>query len=269
MTPYEIMIKTNEDTIKGKIFSEDEKREISKALLQAVCEENTVEGFQNRINTSSSDKGKTAKMYPIFYYPPYNEVKKYPILTGVTPKTKILSANAYELEILRILALFDGGNEKVKYMLYQTKERLSRTCFGRFCETGECFDTSLIVLRFIATAFPEETELQQNLLHGIKAHFQDKKRHSGIVFYYRLILSELTSELALPEIYACKDTLLQQLVKSYVMNSDNDKYVNTLDKYILRNCLSRLPEFDYIKEREPFISEKDGRLYFTVTANIE
>jgi hypothetical protein len=58
--------------------------------------------------------------------------------------------------------------------------------------------------------------------------------------------------------------LLQQLGKSYVMNSENDKYINVLAKYILRNCLSRLEEFEYIKESEPFVSEKDGRLHFDV-----
>ena len=34
---------------------------------------------------------------------------------------------------------------------------------------------------------------------------------------------------------------------------------------VVRNCLSRLPELAHIKSRAPYISDRDGRLYFDMT----
>ncbi|MBK1812240.1 hypothetical protein JHL18_16575 [Clostridium sp. YIM B02505] len=263
MSPYEIVFKINESIIKDKIISDDEKREISDILLKSVADKSTIEHFYSNMKIPKGNI-KLTEIYPLFYIPPYNEGKKYRTITMVTPHTLMFTANAYELEILRILAIFDGQSEKVKDMLQRTKERISRMNFDSSCNIGEYFEISIVALRFIGTAFPEEIELIQNLIQVIKSHFGDKKRHSGTAFYYRLTLSELPNSIAVREISNIRGMLLQQLGKSYVMNSENDKYINVLDKYILRNCLTRLEEFKYIKEREPFVSEKDGRLHFDV-----
>ena len=34
---------------------------------------------------------------------------------------------------------------------------------------------------------------------------------------------------------------------------------------MLRNLISRLPEYEYIKKRQPYINEKDERLYFDMS----
>lgn len=267
MTTYELMMKTNELLIKGRVYTEHEKRSISDSLLQGISDRSLIEHFFRNTNRSATTNIEERSKYPYFYIPPYNNGKKLRTITMVTPHTILLSSNAYELEIIRILALFDEHHEQeiVQRMIENTQQRLMTACFGNFCHQGECFETSMIVLRFLGSVFPNETTRMQNIIDGIYTHFEDKKRHSGTTFYYRLVLSELPLTIALPEIKRMKDKLLQQLHKSYVANSENDKYVNILDKYILRNCLSRLPEFAYIKDRVPYISSKDGRIHFDLT----
>ena len=147
-------------------------------------------------------------------------------------------------------------------MVGATLERLRTTCFGAFCEVGECFETSVISLRFVGTVTPHETEWVRTLVEGYKNHLNDKKRHSGIVFYYFLCLSELPPAIAEPEIEMHQDRLLQLIKRSFVMNSEQDKYMSPLYKYILRNCLARIPQYAYLKDRAPHIDDRDGRLHF-------
>jgi hypothetical protein len=161
-------------------------------------------------------------------------------------------------------------------MLERTKKRLLTTCFGKFCETGECFEASLVTLRFIATTFPEEDIWMKQLLKGMKEHMNDRKRHSGVQFYYWLTLSELPLAIAAPEIkhyitnqeVGSKHVSLPQLLnKSFTLQSDHDRYASPFGMYVMRNCLSRLEEYEYLKERKPYISDRDGRLHFDTEAS--
>ncbi|MEO3947891.1 hypothetical protein [Gorillibacterium sp. CAU 1737] len=261
MTPFEVVVRWNSSFLRGESLPEEERLASVHVLLQAVCDPETVRQFYRK---GGAADGEERYRYPLFYVPPSDKGKKHVTLTRVTPRSHLFSANAYELEILGLLAILGRENELVHEMLSKTKERLSRTCFGRFCEDGECFETSIHVLRFWGRAFPDEMASLEKLLHGIKAHMGDRSRHSGTAFYYRLALSELPLDLVQSEIRSSQNELLRQLGKSYVMNSENDRYVNVMAKYILRNVLSRLPEYEYLKNREPYLSESDGRLHVDV-----
>jgi hypothetical protein len=46
------------------------------------------------------------------------------------------------------------------------------------------------------------------------------------------------------------------------MNSENDKTLHPVLVCVIRNVMARLPEYEYIKDRQPYVSDKDGRLYF-------
>jgi hypothetical protein len=48
----------------------------------------------------NTDKNGSGRMYPEYFIPPYNDGKKYQTLIPMSPKTHILSANSYELEII-------------------------------------------------------------------------------------------------------------------------------------------------------------------------
>lgn len=49
------------------------------------------------------------------------------------------------------------------------------------------------------------------------------------------------------------------------MNSEHDKTIHPVIICMLRNLMSRYPEYAHIKERQPYISEEDGRLHFDIT----
>lgn len=250
MTAYELMIKTNHYLIQGGKLTEPQKENILRQLLAA-----------------KSATTEVRRMYPIYYIPPYNGGKKHKTIFNQMPKTHIFSANMYELEILRLLHLLRPGLPEVEHMVTDTLTRLKTTCFG-FADdgVGECFDTSLVVLRFLATAAPEQHIWIESRIENFNQHYAEKKRTWHCLWYYWLCLSELPFEMAKPELDQYKTVMLDWLEhKSWVMNSEHDKNVHPVLFCMLRNNISRYPEYEYIKERRPYVSEKDGRLYFDMS----
>jgi hypothetical protein len=145
----------------------------------------------------------------------------------------------------------------------ETLKRLETTCFGNADDgVGECFDTSLVVLRYLAAVAPQQKKWIQERIDNYKCHVLEKKRTGMLYWYYWLCLSEIPIEPAMPEILKEKDKVLRQLHRSSVMNSDQDKALHPVLICAIRNLMARLPEYAYIRDREPYISEKDGRLYF-------
>ena len=273
MNPYELMINTNRYLIKGGELNESQKINIVNQFLVVRSDERTKQSFYKGVNAPEylASLGKSndgRKMYPLFYIPPYNEGKKFQTVIPMSPKTHILSANSYELEIIRLLYLFAPDDKMVKDMANKTLERLKTTCFGyQDCHVGECFHSALIVLRFLATVAPDDTEWINKLIIFFNKYKDETPRHGGIYWYYWLCLSELPIEIAEPEIKKSKEAILRQLNRSSVMNSENDKTNHPVMICMLRNVISRLPEYAYIKERQPYVSEKDGRLYFDMSEN--
>ena len=265
MTSYELMIKTNHYLIKGGTLSDGQ---ISTIVNQLISDRNIFEqGQRSAAGVKFQNHSDKRGMYPIFYIPPYNNGKKLKTILGQTPNTQILSANMYELEILRLLYLFAPNNMEVQHMVTETLERLKTTCFGYMDDgVGECFDTSLIVLRFLAAAAQHENEWIKSRIDNYNRHCQDKKRPWFSLWYYWLCLSELPFDIAYPEIEKYKGEILNRLTyKSFVMNSENDKIIHPVLLCILRNILSKYPEYEYIKERQPYVNHKDGRLYFDMS----
>lgn len=56
-------------------------------------------------------------MYPMYFIPPYNDGKKYKTVLNQIPKTHILSANMYELEIIRLMHLLSPNHPDVKQIV--------------------------------------------------------------------------------------------------------------------------------------------------------
>ena len=103
--------------------------------------------------------------------------KKLKTIFNQMPKTHILSANMYELEILRLLYLLAPENVDVKVMINETLKRLKTTCFGYQDDgVGECIDTSLVVLRFIGTVAKDETDWIKSRIDNYNHHVNEKKR---------------------------------------------------------------------------------------------
>ena len=251
MNPHELMVKTNHHLIKSGKLTEAQQANIVRQLLAARNDERTKQSFYNGVKFPNNIDGDGRRMYPVFYIPPYNDGKKLKTIYNQTPKTHILSANMYELEIIRLLHLFAPDNPDVQNMVTKTLERLKTTCFGYQDDgLGECFDTALVVLRFLA-ATSDDTAWMQSRIDNYNSHVSEKKRPWYTLWYYWLCLSELPFEIAEPEI-----------LKSAVMNSEHDKTVHPVLLCSLRNCLCRFPEYAHIKNIHPYVSDKDGRLHF-------
>ena len=130
MTSYELMIKTNHYLIKGNVLTDKHRNNIVSQLLSARSSSDQAKRFYMGLKYPNNTDKDGRGMYPIFFIPPYNDGKKLKTILYQTPKTHILSANMYELEILRLLYLLDPKNEQINHMVNETIERLKTTCFG-------------------------------------------------------------------------------------------------------------------------------------------
>ena len=266
MTAHELMIKTNHHLIKGGELTEPQKANITRQILDTRSDERIKQSFYRGVKCP--DDGR--QMYPLFYIPPYNEGKKLQTVLPMSPKTHILASNSYELEIIRLLYIFAPDDLVVRDMRDKTLARLKTTCFGyQDCHVGECFHSALIVLRFLA-AVSGDTEWIKKLINFFNKYSGETYRHGNTAWYFWLCLSELPYDIAEPELLKRKDEFYARLKnKSAVMNSESDKIHHPVLYCVLRNCLSRFPEYAYIKTRQPYVSEKDGRLYFDMNEEIE
>ena len=268
MTAHALTIRANHFLIQGGTLSAGQKSNLARQLLAARSTPEDARRFKQGVNApeylrAQRQPDDTRVMYPLFYVPPYNGGKKLQTVIPMSPQTHILSANSYELEILRLLCLLAPEEESVRDMTARTVSRLRTTCFAaQGCHHGECFHAALIALRFLITAAPEDEAWLRRLVAYWNQYNGETRRHSGTVWYYWLCLSELPLRIAAPELIRLADELAARLQKSYVMKSENDKTHNPVLLCVLRNCLARLPMYEHIKNRQPFISEKDGRLHF-------
>lgn len=244
---YRLTVETDYRLIKGESISSGEKAAIAAELLSAAAPTEAV-----------TPAGRQA-LYPLFYIPP--QQVKLRSLMGQTPKTKIFSGNMYELEILRLLCLLAPSNPQVMLMRDATLRRLKTTCFGWEDDgVGECFDTSLIVLRFLCAASPEDTEWIRSRIENYNRHANEKKRPWFPLWYFWLCLSEMPMELALPEIAQHRVALEKKLRRSYVMHSEQDRALHPMLVCMLRNLMSRLPEYSWLAGCEPCVGGADGRV---------
>lgn len=244
MSVYRTAIETNYRLIKGGELSEDERGGIVSELLSAAEPAEFTGGRE---------------LYPIFYIPP--EGVGLRSLMGQTPKTKIFAGNMYELEILRLLCLLAPDDPKVLLMRDRTLLRLRSACFGWGDDgVGECFDTSLVVLRFLCAAAPEDEDWIRSRIENYNNHSGEKKRPWFPLWYFWLCLSEMPLELALPEIEKHRVELEKKLRRSYVMNSPQDRALHPMLVCMLRNLMCRLPEYSWLRGRQAILDPRDGRV---------
>ena len=185
MNAYELMINTNRRLILGEILTDSEKADIARKLLAAA---EIPEKPVRQYGTESNSKARGT----LYFSPARNDGKKLKTVLGQTPKTNILNDNMYELEILRLLCLFAPGNPIIAEMTAQTLNRLKATCFGYHgCSLGECFDSALVVLRFLTVAASSEAKWMKKIVDVYIRNHANKKRVKAVEWYYWLCLTEL------------------------------------------------------------------------------
>ena len=248
MAAYELMIKTSHNLIRGGEYNESEKKDIVKQLRAG------------RITDGQKRTFADPNWYPDFYIPPHNNGKRLQTVVPMSPKTYIVADNAYEFEIIRLLHLFEPDDE-VAHMIEGTLKRLKQTCFGyESCHYAECFEAGLTVLRFLSFAATDDRDWINKQITVYNNHFADHRRHSGVQKYYWFILSGMPFDMAEPEILRQKETIIEHIKRSYIVKTGNEDIL----LYVMRNTLARLPEYSYIKDRRPYVSEQNGRLHFNI-----
>ena len=159
MESYRILIEVSQNEAEGEKYTDKEKQEIVEQLLNGMACKEDVKKYKFRMRVNPY----TDNIYPNYFIPPYNENKKLRLADGSLPKTHILYANYFELEILRILFQFAPENEMVQEMITNTLQRLKNTCYGNNCPKGECVAAGKEVLRFLQTVCPEEKDWIEKL----------------------------------------------------------------------------------------------------------
>jgi len=270
MNAHELMIKTNHYLIKGGQLNEKQKSNIVNQFLAARITKEQAMRFYAGVKFPNNIDASGRIMYPLYFIPPYRDGKKSETIFYQVPKTHLFSANMYELEILRLLYILAPDNTEVITMVNETIKRLKTTCFGYEDDgVGECFYTSLVVLRFLIATVPNEKKWINSRIQVYNKHVNDKKRPWFCKWYYWLCLSEIPFSEAKKETDKYKEEILKYLSdKSCVMNSERDKLLHPVLLSMLRNILCRYEEYEYIKEREPYIDNSDGRLHFDMSKNI-
>jgi len=113
--------------------------------------------------------------------------------TGYKPRTKSLSRNYVELELLRILFKLKPDAPMLAGMLETTKDRVNHTCFGQFCGKGECLEMSIIALRFRASILPEDLGWIDQMVDSIMSVIRGRERKLSkrAILMFTQVVSEL------------------------------------------------------------------------------
>ena len=249
MNTYELVVDTNFRLITGEVLDDQSKADIVSQLRSARSTPEDAERFHKAMRCPGNIDKKGRRMYPEFYIPPYNDGRKLKTLFGQQAGTHILSANMYELEILRLLFVLAPYDLNELRMIQHTLKRLKTTCFGGDgCWTGECFEAGLVALRFLATVEHLEINWMQKLLKVYQDHFNDKKRPRALEWYFWLCLDELFSVIGDPLIEQHQQRMLDTfntLKKSGWRNEDERKAKTMLLCTLCRN-LSRFPDYNHL-----------------------
>lgn len=272
MKNYRVLREINRKEIFGEEISGVEKEETVSILLGGICCKEDVLKYKRRMRVNA----KTDNLYPDYYIPPYNGNRKFRLIQGYLPKTNILYANHYELEIIRLLFLFAPENEQVNEMVYNTLQRLNNTCFGNSCTQGECMATGISVLRLLSVAKPDDFEWIDKLLRPLGDIFLSfgngqASIQKGIPLSYLLMAyADINNEKTRDLIRKKKEWLLDLLRRGWITGklsngqiSEGDCF-NLMGKYIIRNAIGTLPEYEDISKYEIYISSKDERCYCNI-----
>ncbi len=272
MEMYKLLMEINRKLVFGEEIPDAEKKDAVAVFLNGVCDKEEIFKYKKRMRVNP----ETDNIYPCFYIPPYNANKKLRIVQGYLPKTNILYANHYELEIIRLLYMFAPENEAVCDMVKTTLQRLKGTCFGNSCTQGECLATGISVLRFLAVTCPDDSGWIDKLLTPLGEVFLSFGKgqaamQQGIPMSYLLMaFTDINNEKSRELIQRKKEWLLDLLRRGWITGklsngkiSEGDTY-NLLGKYIIRNAIGILPEYKDVAKYEIYVSDKDGRCYCNI-----
>jgi len=268
---YKILMEINRKMLFGEEISAAEKKEAVSVFLNEISSREDILKYKKRMRVNA----ETDNIYPNFYIPPYNGGKKLRLIQGYLPKTNILYANHYELEIIRLLYMFVPENKMVDDMVKNTLQRLKGTCFGNSCTQGECFATGISVLRFLAVTRPDDTAWIDRLLNPLGDVFLSFGKgqaaiQQGIPMSYLLMaFTDLNNEKTRKLIMRKQEWLLDLLRRGWITGKLSNGRIsegtyNLLGKYVIRNAIGILPEYKDVSKYEIYVSNEDERCYCNI-----
>ncbi len=185
MTIQNIIDTYNYSVVTGCKLSKRASNELYEAILSHL-----------NMNADQTVDPSKKNMSPRFVNVESEVPQDFMTFTGYRPHTKNLYGNYCELELLRILYLLRPDNIGFAGLYETTRQRIKGACFGAFCSKGECFEISIMALRFISTVFSEEKQWIDMYVHHIgKTIFDEEKKiskRSELMFCQ--VLSELRRE---------------------------------------------------------------------------
>lgn len=201
-----------------------------------TSEENTFcEYIRNQIDVQQDIVLEPLRTYiePFYVYSKKDELKNFHTFNGYKPKTMLFYSNYCELELLRIAYLLHALDEEKKWIYDSTKQRIQSNCFGRFCSKGECFETSIAVLRFVATVFPDETEWIEMYIKNITETILsgNKKIPYQTTLYFAMTLCEIDTEAS----RNCLGMLAQSIQNLGICVTRGNAQYRTINKQIVNN----------------------------------
>ncbi|NLZ36004.1 MAG: hypothetical protein GX897_00805 [Clostridiales bacterium] len=250
MNLYETMLSIEYSLILGQEYDTVAKRAVVNQLLSHRSKYSDVQKFHAGIAASlhygrysAFDEYGLSPMYPQLFIPPYINTTeadygnspygtKYRLVTGYMPKTLLLSSNAYELGIMRLLSLFGHEDKTVERMNRDVIERLEKGILRNFKVRGlknEHYLLAVSVLRFICQS-TLDTGLIKYLVNILEDSENQKNRCENEIIFKYLAYSEIPSAII-------RDTLL--LYRHDIMNRlDNISEIDPLTPRILNSCLN-------------------------------
>lgn len=259
MNAYELIRHLNSELVKGTAFTAAEKKEATTRLLAGADSREKAERFRQGVK--APDDGRI--LYPLFYIPPYNGGKKLRLFTGELPKTHILSANHYELEVLRLLALWDKDNPIVTRMLDETVRRLETTCFARFCSLGDCVGAGVATLRFLTALRTGQEEWINKLLPPLMGLFRQNDKNMPVYYFYAAMV-EIANDACRAMAAEKEEWLVHMLRRGCLTGPAAADTYNPTRLYVLRNTLMLLPAYAYLADKPVYVAGKDNRCYCDV-----
>ncbi|MDE6596047.1 MAG: hypothetical protein K2K44_08555 [Oscillospiraceae bacterium] len=269
MEKYKLIMEINRKMIFAEEISDAEKSEAISIFLNGICCKDDILKYKKRMRVDA----ETDSLYPNYYIPPYNGGKKLRLVQGYLPKTNILYANHYELEIIRLLFMFAPENEKVNEMAENTLQRLKNTCFGNSCTQGECIAAGISVLRFLSAVRSDDSDWIDKLLSPLGDVFLSfgsgqAAVQKGIPLSYLLMaFTDINNEKTKALLTQKKEWLLDLLRRGWITGklsngkiSEGDRY-NLMGKYIIRNAIGTLPEYEDISKHKIYVDSTDERCY--------
>jgi len=269
---YEILMEINRKQIFSEEISNKEIEEVVSVFLDGICSKEDILKYKKRMKVNP----ETDNLYPNYYIPPYNDNKKRRLIQGYLPKTNLLYANHYELEIIRLLYLFAPDNDKVKEMVNNTLQRLQETCFRNSCVQGECVVTGISVLRFLTVIQPDDKEWIDRILNPLGDLFlsfsngQAAVQKEIPVSYLLMVFADINNEKTRNLLSQKKEWLLDLLRRGWITGNLSNGKISEIDayspmfKYTIRNALGTLPEYKDISKHEIYISNEDKRCYCNI-----